>query len=190
MRLQATRKLTGFASPVTHLQGSTQILHFMKMLGLDCDSGLLWVKARAVTNLISARELTLTDFQQQWGWRHFEGYLHKKRTGNLHWKKTKSVISNFFLDTTDGWVITMHCAALLSWCRTVSSTEGKRLWEFTLSRGLWLNYCVHASSLQALHSLQLFSSCLCQKHRISCQPTYEALLVTELVFEASWKLAF
>lgn len=182
LHLQATRnRCTGFTSPVTHLQSSPDpslhedavaglwfrlwilCLHFLKI------HSLLWLKVRGVTNLISVRELTLTDFQQQWGWRHFEGYLHKKKDWQLTLEKTKSVISNFFLDTTDGWVITMHCIALLSWCRTtVSSTEGKRLWEFTSDRGLWLNYCVHGSSLQAFHSLQLSSSSLGQKSRISC----------------------
>lgn len=90
---------------------SLNYLHFMRMQGTDYDSGcescafdllkiqsLLWDGARgAVTNLISVRKITLTDFQWQWVWRHFEGYLHKKkRTGNLHWKK-KVWLATYFL---------------------------------------------------------------------------------------------
>lgn len=110
LHLQATRnRCTGFTSPVTHLQSSPDpslhedavaglwfrlwilCLHFLKI------HSLLWLKVRGVTNLISVRELTLTDFQQQWGWRHFEGYLHKKKTGNLHWKKPKVWLATSFL---------------------------------------------------------------------------------------------
>lgn len=50
------------------------------------------------------------------------------------------------------------------------------------AKGLGLNYCAHAPSLQALHSLQISSTFLCQKSRISLLTTYETILVPDLVF--------
>lgn len=112
LHLQATRNLlTGFTPPMTHLQGSAQILHFMRMLGLDCDSGYgscVYTFWRFTACCEQRQEQWLIWFLSESSpWQTFsssevEGilkviFIKKKKTGNLHWKKPEVWLATSFL---------------------------------------------------------------------------------------------